>query len=152
MKNGSNKKGKIIIFVILMSLLITGYVFYVPKLKNADNPFIVLNGNNGDSIGAAKSAAQNAYNAEHPISTPTPTATPAPKEDGKMRVTVSDETIAFGSLTNLDFNRFKKVFENGALDSKEIILVDDYAEARTFSKIIKLFEKAGKEYEVETKK
>ena len=82
----------------------------------------------------------------------TPTSTPMPVDDSRIRVIVNDETVGFGDFVGLSFDDFKEKFESGALDSKEIILVDNYAEARTFKKIIKLFERAGRDYEIETEK
>ena len=150
MKNGLIRKIQFLSIVICLTLLLAGYIIYQPKLRNADKPFIELNGGDGDSIGNAQKAAWNAYDDQHLVVTPT--STPMPVDDSRIRVIVNDETVGFGDFVGLSFDDFKEKFESGALDSKEIILVDNYAEARTFKKIIKLFERAGRDYEIETEK
>ena len=151
MKNKFGSKIIIMVSIILSALLMAGFTWwgYTPVLINADKPFVELNGGYGDAIGGAKSSATNAYNEEHP--TPTPTPTPTPKvDDGMVKITVCDEKISYGAVTEKDYTYFKNAFENGTMREKKIILIDDYAEARTFKKIIKLFEKAGTDYEIET--
>ena len=156
MKNGSSNKRRIIIVVVIAALILTGYIFRKPVLKNAEKPFIELSGSVGNAIGNAK----NAYDAEHPA----PTTEPAPPEpeteppttesetadvDVDIEIVVCDESISTDEATYKDVNGFIEAFNHGVFEEKNIILVDDYAEAKTFKRLINLFEEAGISYEIE---
>lgn len=156
MKNGSNTKIKIIIALAVAALILTGYIFRKPVLRNAEKPFIELSGSVGNAIGSAKSA----YAAEHPAptteaapsepETEIPTTEPEPEpDDGVIEIVVRDESITADEATYKDADSFIKAFDHGVFEEKKFVLVDDYAEAKTFRRLIRLFEEAGIRYEIE---
>ena len=148
-------KIKLVIAVSLFSLTLVGYIFYKPVLKNADQPFIELSGAVGDAIGNAT----DAYREANPIATPAPSSQPQAggqprpekpdSENTSVEVVVDDETISFAGYRNINLTVFKTAFENGVLAGKKIVLVDDYAESKTFHRLIRLFRDTNTDYEIE---
>ncbi len=162
MRNGWNNKRKILLVTVLSFLVIGGFSFiYTPHLKNADKPFIDLSGSVGDAIGNAKSA----YTAANPTSTPRPkaTATPTPRATTTptptpvikdVEIVVADEEINSADFTSTkaaDFaNEFTKDKAKEFTDKgRKVILVDDYAESKTFKKLIKLLKELQLDFEIE---
>ncbi len=139
---------------MLSSLVLTGYIFRKPVLKNAEKPFIELSGSVGNAIGNAK----NAYAAEHPAAateqeapepeTEEPT-TASVQADADIEIVVYDEVIMTEGVTYSDIESFQEAFNHGMFEEKNIVLIDDYAEARTFKRLIKLFKEAGISCEIE---
>ena len=136
------------IFVLLYFVLV-GYVIYKPVLKNADKPFIDLNGSVGEAIGNAK----DAYDVEHPSISETQPIKPKPIDEPKIdpqkvydksiKIIVTDEKISINEESYNTYSDYKKVFKSETFNDKTIYLIDDYAEAKTFLKLIKLFEQSG---------
>ena len=155
MKNGLNNKKTIILSaLVIIMLALTGGIFYTPELKNADKPFIELSG----SIGTAIGNANDAYADEHKQPDPpqedgeeTPSSTEPQKEeqsDSKIEIVVTGEEIKIGMKSVDDFSEFDTVIRGEAFDGKEFEIVDDFGEFKTTRRIIKLFDKLGKNYSI----
>ena len=158
MKSGSsNRKRKYILeFCLVSFVLLTGYAFYKPELINAKKPFIELSGSIGTSIGNA----EKAYDYEHPKvepakSTPTPVnATPTPVKlevKTQVEIIVSGEAIAADNRKVNSIDEFESVIRSKDFDELSFILVDDYAEAKTYKTVVKVLDDAGKKYKPQMK-
>ncbi|MCQ2497134.1 MAG: hypothetical protein MJ131_11155 [Lachnospiraceae bacterium] len=159
MKRGlkNNNKFKFIIFLCIGMLFLTGFAFWetVPKLINADKPFIELS----DSVGLSVSNAESAYNLSNPSPIPTmaPVATPVPLAPQKLvEVHVgNDEYDDAVKLRYGDYNHeqnfdmkadkreqslenLKKQLEVAVKDGRRIRLIDNYAEKNAFLTILQL--------------
>ncbi len=149
MKNGLNKKTFWMVIFLLFYFDLVGYIFYKPVLKNADKPFIELSGSVGEAIGNAKSA----YDVEHPSISETqpiiPKTTEVPEKKEKkvhsnsIEIIVTDEKISINENSYDTYYDYKKIFKSETFNNKTIYLIDDYAEAKTFLKLLKLFEQSG---------
>lgn len=158
MRHGSsNKKRNYILgFCLISFVFLTGYVFYEPKLINANKPFIELSGSIGTSIGNAK----NAYEYEHPKvepakSTPTPVKpTPTPvKHEVKTQaaIMVSGEIISLDGKECKNVEDFETMIRSKEYDSLSFVLIDDYAEATTYRAVKRVLEDVGKKYSLQIK-
>lgn len=159
MKNGlnNNNKFKFIVFLCICMLFLTGFAFWetVPKLINADKPFIELS----DSVGLSVSNAESAYNVTNPTPMPTeaPAATPVPVAPQKLvEVYVgNDERDDAVKLRYGDYNHeqnfdmslrqqeqslvsLRKQLEIAVKDGRRIRLIDNYAEKNAFINIMYL--------------
>jgi hypothetical protein len=159
MKNGLTTGNKILLLAILgLGGLVSG-LFYTPELINCDKPFIEISGSVGDAIGNAKGA----YIATHPTSTPTPTATPKPTATPTptptpiptatptppLEVIVGGEEVTSYLYEGNDIETFLREFTVEKLLGRKVILVDDYAEAKTFRKVLRFIIESALEYEIE---
>ena len=150
----NNKKTIILSALIINLIVLTGGIFYIPELKNADKPFIELSG----SIGTAIGNANDAYAEEHTQpeapqedEDETPDSTEPQQEeqlDNKVEITVTGEEIKIGMEPVDDFSEFETVIRGEVFDGKEIEIVDDFGEFKTTRRIIKLFDKLGKTYSI----
>lgn len=151
MKSGSsNRKRKYILeFCLVSFVLLTGYAFYKPKLINAKKPFIELSGSIGTSIGNA----EKAYDYEHPKVEPAkPTPTPVkPEVKTQVEIIVSGEAIAVDNRKVNSIDEFESVIRSKDFDELSFILVDDYAEAKTYKTVVKVLDDAGKKYKPQMK-
>ena len=197
MKNGWNSKNFIIVIMLFSGVLLAGYIFYKPVLKNADKPFIELSGSVGTAIGNAQGAYYAANVTEKPAptgtempsstpkpsitakptttptplpssgpdtpapsNTPVPTVvptlspTPTPIVPTEARIIVADEQVSSNGLFDGNVEDFKTEFqkEHGVFKGLKIILIDDYAEAKSFRRMIRLIKESGVEYEIEINK
>ena len=131
------KKKCILIVCIVAALLMSGYLFYTPELKNADKPFIDLTGSVGQSLGNAKEA--------YAVSDPSTTVSAG------TEVIVAGQSITVGKFYYETTESFERAVNNGKFKGQKIRLIDDYAEVKTFKKTIKILKKAGLSYEIETR-
>jgi len=171
MKNGSNKKKLIVAGCIMFLLLAAFWGPNMPHLINADKPFIDLSGSIGESIGNANTAYEKAVLTPAPTDAPEITTTPAPTdvpdvtdvEGSKIRISVGDdeytgsgETVYIkGMMTDSvevkvsSVDSLKEMLSTGRFDDVEIILVDNYAETKTFKNVKLALDEFGKTYSVE---
>ncbi len=160
-QSGLSSRKKIVTVVCVISFLcLQGSVFYKPVLKNSNLPFIELSGSVGKSIGNANQAytVANSKTNSNTNPTPTPKAQPTkPVETEKkmnkkpvdeVEVTVCDEEIKVGVFSYTDINVFVDAVRDGKFEGKRVMLYDDYAEAKTFIAIIKVFEEMDIRYEI----
>lgn len=155
MKNGSNNKLILSAVFVTSCFVLAAGLFYKPVLKNADDPFIDLSGSVGNAIGKAREA----YGINNPTPTtipiavpsfsPTPVPTVVPVVDEDIEVVVQDEQIKMAGVSYDGFSSFKSIFRIEDISSKTIVLIDDYAESRTFKKLINYFKENGVIYEME---
>lgn len=166
MKNGSNKKKKLIVTGLVMFLLLTAFWSWnMPKLINADKPFIDLSGSIGESIGNAKTAHDKATQINNPEPTdipqitdiPEPTETPPePPEKVEVRIVVGDEDMS-GSGEKITANgnviispeELSAFFETDIEKEKDFIIVDNYAEAKTYRSVIDYLKANETDYRTE---
>ena len=171
MKNGLNKKILIIASLLIMLFLTAFLPWNMPKLINADKPFINLSGSIGESIGNANEAYEKAVLTPAPDDT-VPTITPAPTdipeiqdpEGNEIMIIVGDEDfaglgeavyikgagieplkISAGSLDTL-----KDTLQNKGSEGYKIILVDNYAETKVYRALKNMLEDFGINYETES--
>lgn len=147
MKKGTNNKRKLILLILTCALALAGYIAYKPVLKNADKPFIDLSGTVGDAMGNS----QKAYVKLNPSSTPKPTqvikptSTPRPTVTPATRVEIKvfGEMITDGKVYYDDAAGFVTAFESGVYKGKSVVLIDDYADSKTYKRLLKLFRENG---------
>lgn len=140
-----NRKLKLVLASILVMLTCAGYIFYTPKLINADDPFIDLSGSVGTAIGNAESAVEAGVHNDEQVARPTetppqPTPVPYHREDSKESVTVriSDNVITINGIKAMDFDDFTLRITGAAFAGKQIELIDDYAELKTFRRAVRI--------------
>ncbi len=164
MKNGSKNKIRIILVSVLSFMVLGGFLdIFKPVLRNAKDPFIDLSGSVGEAIGNAQSAyisanptatprpKATATPSPRPTSTPTPTPTPVIKD---VEIVVADETVSSGDFKSTDAAGItaeltSEKIQDIKAEGRKVILVDDYAESKTFKKLLKLLNNSGLDYEVE---
>jgi len=166
MKNGSNKK--ILIYICLFAFLfITGYAFWerVPKLINADKPFIDLSGSIGESVGNAQTAYEKAVLTPAPTGEPQltpgpePTDIPGPDnpEENELRIMIGDvdpsgpgESISIEGIKLNSPEELKSRIMSEEYAGKSYILMDYYAESSTLKDIKGFLDGSGIAYRVVT--
>ena len=171
MKNGLNKKILIIASLLIMLFLTAFLPWNMPKLINADKPFINLSGSIGESIGNANEAYEKAVLTPAPYDT-VPTITPAPTdipeiqdpEGNEIMIIVGDEDFAgLGEAVYIkgagieplkisadSLDTLKDTLQNKGSEGYKIILVDNYAETKIYRALKNMLEDFGINYETES--
>ena len=171
MKNGLNKKILIIASLLIMLFLTAFLPWNMPKLINADKPFINLSGSIGESIGNANEAYEKAVLTPAPDDT-VPTITPAPTdipeiqdpEINEIMIIVGDEDFAgLGEAVYIkgagieplkisadSLDSLKDTLQNKGSEGYKIILVDNYAETKVYRVLKNMLEDFGINYETES--
>ena len=171
MKNGLNKKILIIASLLIMLFLTAFLPWNMPKLINADKPFINLSGSIGESIGNANEAYEKAVLTPAPDDT-VPTITPAPTdipeiqdpEGNEIMIIVGDEDFAgLGEAVYIkgagieplkisadSLDTLKDTLQNKESEGYKIILVDNYAETKVYRALKNMLEDFGINYETES--
>lgn len=171
MKNGLNKKILIIASLLIMLFLTAFLPWNMPKLINADKPFINLSGSIGESIGNANEAYEKAVLTPTPDDT-VPTITPAPTdipeiqdpEGNEIMIIVGDEDFAgLGEAVYIkgagieplkisadSLDTLKDTLQNKGSEGYKIILVDNYAETKVYRALKNMLEDFGINYETES--
>ena len=171
MKNGLNKKILIIASLLIMLFLTAFLPWNMPKLINADKPFINLSGSIGESIGNANEAYEKAVLTPVPDDT-VPTITPAPTdipeiqdpEGNEIMIIVGDEDFAgLGEAVYIkgagieplkisadSLDTLKDSLQNKGSEGYKIILVDNYAETKVYRALKNMLEDFGINYETES--
>lgn len=171
MKNGLNKKILIIASLLIMLFLTAFLPWNMPKLINADKPFINLSGSIGESIGNANEAYEKAVLTPTPDDT-VPTITPAPTdipeiqdpEGNDIMIIVGDEDFAgLGEAVYIkgagieplkisadSLDTLKDTLQNKGSEGYKIILVDNYAETKVYRALKNMLEDFGINYETES--
>jgi len=171
MKNGLNKKILIIASLLIMLFLTAFLPWNMPKLINADKPFINLSGSIGESIGNANEAYEKAVLTPAPDDT-VPTITPAPTdipeiqdpEGNEIMIIVGDEDFAgLGEAVYIkgagieplkisadSLDTLKDSLQNKGSEGYKIILVDNYAETKVYRALKNMLEDFGINYETES--
>ena len=174
MKNGSNKRLIILFICILMFLFPTGYANDwfgwdpIPNLINADKPFIDLAGSVGESIGNANAAYEKATTVT-PFPEPDVTVTPMPsnalseienklEKAEKIDIVIGaeylsgpGESILVNGIDIDDVDNFEKLLKSPVFEGKVIILLDNYAETKTYREVKRILKESGKEFREEAK-
>ena len=171
MKNGLNKKILIIASLLIILFLTAFLPWNMPKLINADKPFINLSGSIGESIGNANEAYEKAVLTPAPDDT-VPTITPAPTdipeiqdpEGNEIMIIVGDEDFAgLGEAVYIkgagieplkisadSLDTLKDTLQNKESEGYKIILVDNYAETKVYRALKNMLEDFGINYETES--
>lgn len=130
---------KYLIFVLaLCLLLLTGFSFYKPVLINASEPFIDLSGSVGTSIGNAKEAFQM----ENQSGTTKPGN--SGEEKTQIEIIVCDETFLVDGVECPYFSRVNEYICREENENCKFILVDDYAEAEAYKKVLRSLREADR--------
>lgn len=170
MKNGLNKKILIMASLLIMLFLTAFLPWNMPKLINADKPFINLSGSIGESIGNANEAYEKAVLTPVPDDM-VPTITPAPTdipeiqdpESNEIMIIVGDEDFAgLGEAVYIkgagieplkisadSLDTLKDTLQNKGSEGYKIILVDNYAETKVYRALKNMLEDFGINYETE---
>ncbi len=139
--------------MVTASLALAGYLTYKPVLKNADKPFIDLSEFTGNAIGNASKAYMEANPSPTPKAVPTlmPTVTPRPSvtPSTSVEIEVRGELITDGKAYYNSAAEFVTAFESGNYKGKSFVLIDNYAESKTYKRLIRLFEEARVSYRKE---
>lgn len=141
---------------VLTVFICCGYIFYVPKLINADKPFIDLTGSVGEAIGSAESAVMSGNRDSDDVNKPTAAVTPTPiprqHDENKEYITVrvSDDVITVNGIRVENFEEFKSRITGKAFDGKNFEVIDDYAELKAFRKALRILDECDCSYFVRT--
>lgn len=130
---------KYLIFVLALSLLLlAGFSFYKPVLINASEPFIDLSGSVGTSIGNAKEAFQ--------MENQSGTTKPGNfgEEKTQIEIIVCDETFLVDGVECPYFSRVNEYICREENKNCKFILVDDYAEAEAYKKVLRSLREADR--------
>ena len=154
MKHGFKNSRKIGIILLLGSLLfLTGYIFYKPELINAKDSFIDLKGGIKSSLEHAEIiyAKNNPVPTPHPTPKPTlkptPRPTPVEKVDTVVTISVSDMSIKIGKTDCANVDEFRDVVQDDEFNDKTFLLVDDFAEYRTYKQVLGILNDMGKVFQ-----
>ena len=172
MKNGWNKKIIIISGLVIFLFLTAFFPWNMPKLINADKPFIDLSGSIGESIGSANEAYEKAVLTPAPDDTVIPTVTPEPTDvpdisdpnDGELKIMIGDENYAGSGeavflksegSTVLRYSivavkDLKQAIINRVSDGLKVVLVDNYAETNSFKLVKRMLEEVNIEFRIES--
>ena len=159
------RKKLIIIALLAVWLLLTAYVSWkIPKLINANQPFIDLSG----SVKSALSNAGDAYNEANV--TPEPEATPTPEVTSEPQPTdtptpTPEPTVApkpveiivgndfSGQMVTVDGEDCGNLAEIALIVSDKehdgVNLIDNWAEVNTFKNVMNILNENGIEYSYE---
>lgn len=139
---------KYLIFVLaLCLLLLTGFSFYKPVLINASEPFIDLSGSVGTSIGNAKEAFQmenQSGASESGNSGEDKPSMPSGEEKTQIEIIVCDETFLVDGVECPYFSRVNEYICREENENCKFILVDDYAEAEAYKKVLRSLREADR--------
>lgn len=130
---------KYLIFILALSLLLlAGFSFYKPVLINASEPFIDLSGSVGTSIGNAKEAFQ--------MENQSGTTKPGNfgEEKTQIEIIVCDETFLVDGVECPYFSRVNEYICREENENCKFILVDDYAEAEAYKKVLRSLREADR--------
>lgn len=160
LKNNSkkpwNRKSFWTVAAVLTVFICCGYIFYVPKLINADKPFIDLSGSLGDAIGSAESAVMSGNRDTDDVNRPTAAVTPTPiprqhDENAEyITIRVSDDIITVNGIRVENFEEFRSRITGKAFADKSFEIIDDYAELKTFRKALRILDECECSYIVRT--
>lgn len=162
MKNGLNNKNKykFIIVLCLCMFCLCGYAIWetVPKLINADKPFIDLQASTDGAIGSAETAFNLLQEKEVVTPTPEITAIPTPEPTAipqnliEVRVgnEESDTIVIIGEnhFVIEDTEKISKTLTEETDKGKTIRLTDDFAEKEAFKTVIGLCSKLDPDFEM----
>ncbi|MGN0423690.1 MAG: hypothetical protein ACI4FY_00090 [Acetatifactor sp.] len=126
-------------------LLLTGFSFYKPVLINASEPFIDLSGSVGTSIGNAKEAFQleNQSGTSKPgDSEEDKPSIPSKEEKTQIEIVVCDETFLVDGVECPYFSSVNEYICRKENENCKFVLVDDYAEAETYKKVLRSLREA----------
>ena len=146
-----------------MALFLTAFWDWnMPSLINADKPFIDLSGSIGESIGSANEAYEKAVLTPAPDDDPLPTVTPIPDDitdvtdpdNQELKIIAGDEDLS-GSGEVIYINGEKMSLPEGFtiqtdLSDLKVLLIDNYAEAKTVARLKKILEEQGISYRVQS--
>lgn len=128
------------VFLALGFVLLTGFSFYKPVLINASEPFIDLSGSVGTSIGNAKEAFQ----LENQSGTSKPGNKPSGEEKTQIEIIVCDETFLVDGVECPYFSRVNEYICRKENENCKFVLVDDYAEAEAYKKVLRSLREANR--------
>jgi len=159
MKHGwrNSKKNRILALSFVLFVLLTGFAFYKPKLINANKPFIELSGSIGTSIGNAQKAYDYEYPKEDPVkptTTITNNTTPTPEKvetKTQIDIVVSCELVFVDNNMCNDMVEAESVIRKKEFETLSFVLIDDYAESKTYKKVEKILVDSGKKYTLKVK-
>ena len=130
---------KYLIFILALSLLLlAGFSFYKPVLINASEPFIDLSGSVGTSIGNAKEAFQLENQSG------TSESGNSGEEKTQIEIIVCDETFLVDGVECPYFSRVNEYICREENKNCKFILVDDYAEAEAYKKVLRSLREADR--------
>ena len=145
-----------------MALFLTAFWDWnMPSLINADKPFIDLSGSIGESIGSANEAYEKAVLTPAPDDDPVPTVTPIPDDitdvtdpdNQELKIVAGDEDLS-GSGEVIYINGEKMSLPEGFtiqtdLSDLKVLLIDNYAEAKTVDRLKRILEEQGISYHIQ---
>ena len=154
MKPGFRNNRFIRITVLFAAFFVlTGFV-YEPVLINSEKSFIDLTG----GIDTSLKTADSVYKRNHPTPAPRPaaeqkTAQTPQKTEEKVEtvvvVSVSDMIVKIGDVECQSIDEFGEKIQEEQYAQKSFLLIDDFAEYRTYKQVIQLLKDAGKDFQTE---
>ena len=166
MKRAIKSKEAALAALLILSAALTGALFFNPELINANEPFIDLNSGIGNAIGNA----EGAYKALNPSTSSEAESTVLPSSETSetdhaaidanfgnydIRVIVEGEAITkqekgSSKRTEIDIKDLLEEFRSSHAPAfSSVLLIDDYADAKIFTRIIRALDAQGIPYDKE---
>lgn len=166
MKKTIRSKEAALVMLLVLSAALTGALFFNPKLINADDPFIDLNSGIGNAVGNAESAfiALNPSPSSDTESTTHPSTETSENDHAAsdanfgnydLWVIVEGKTITKqekgnSKRTEIDIKDLLEEFRSSHTSALgPVLLKDDYADAKVFTRIIHALDAQGIPYDKE---
>lgn len=149
-----NKRFIRIIILFMIFMVLTGFAYEPILINIPEGSFIDLTG----GIDSSLKTADSIYKRNHPTPTPrpaqvqNPTAaaqTPEEKVETVVVVSVSDKIVKIGDMECQSVDELGEMIQEEQYDNKSFLLVDDFAEYKTYKQVLQILKDAGKDFQTE---
>ena len=149
-----NKRFIRIIILFMIFMVLTGFAYEPILINIPEGSFIDLTG----GIDSSLKTADSIYKRNHPTPTPrpaqvqNPTAaaqTPEEKVETVVVVSVSDKIVKIGDMECQSVDELGEMIQEEQYDNKSFLLVDDFAEYKTYKQVLQILRDAGKDFQTE---
>ena len=149
-----NKRFIRIIILFMIFMVLTGFAYEPILINIPEGSFIDLTG----GIDSSLKTADSIYKRNHPTPTPrpaqvqNPTAaaqTPEEKVETVVVVSVSDKIVKIGDMECQSVDVLGEMIQEEQYDNKSFLLVDDFAEYKTYKQVLQILRDAGKDFQTE---
>ena len=138
----------------MIFMVLTGFAYEPILINIPEGSFIDLTG----GIDSSLKTADSIYKRNHPTPTPrpaqvqNPTAaaqTPEEKVETVVVVSVSDKIVKIGDMECQSVDELGEMIQEEQYDNKSFLLVDDFAEYKTYKQVLQILKDAGKDFQTE---
>ena len=138
----------------MIFMVLTGFAYEPILINIPEGSFIDLTG----GIDSSLKTADSIYKRNHPTPTPRPTQVQNPvpvdqKTEEKVEtvvvVSVSDKIVKIGDMECQSVDELGEMIQEEQYDNKSFLLVDDFAEYKTYKQVLQILKDAGKDFQTE---